>query len=289
MDIQKLNQFKTWAIIALFSDDFLADCFVLKGGSALDLIYNLSSRGSIDIDVSMQDDFKEEDLPMIKSKLEATFLTTFNEHNYTIFDFKFEKSPLHQDKDRERYWGGYFIEFKIYKSEDFAKITDIDKAKRSAEAVNQRDGKTFSIDISKFECCYGKNKFDIDGFSIYVYTKEMIVYEKLRALCQQLPEYFINKGHFKKSRPRDIYDIYIIMQNTDIKFTNLNIDTLKEFFKVKKVDISYLGKLESYYDFISADVLSLETTLTPEAQTTFDFKKCFDFVISGIKELDLSK
>jgi len=289
MDIQKLNQFKTWAIIALFSDDFLADCFVLKGGSALDLVYNLSSRASIDIDVSMKDDFNEKDLPMIQKKLKTAFVETFKEHNYTIFDFNFGKSPLHQDKDRARYWGGYFIKFKIYKSEQFDKITDIDHARRSAEIANDNNGKIFSIDISNFECCYGKNEFDMDGFSIYVYTKEMIVYEKLRALCQQLPEYFINKGHFKKSRPRDIYDIYIIMQNTDVKFANLNMDTLKEFFSIKKVDISYLNKLESYYEAIADDVTSLKATLTPEAQTTFDFKKCFDFVISGIKEMDLSK
>ena len=39
MDLQKLNKFKRMAIVSLFADDKLADLFVLKGGTALDLIY----------------------------------------------------------------------------------------------------------------------------------------------------------------------------------------------------------------------------------------------------------
>lgn len=37
MDLEKFNQFKRWAIIALFSDDF-AKHFVLKGGTALEVL-----------------------------------------------------------------------------------------------------------------------------------------------------------------------------------------------------------------------------------------------------------
>ena len=36
-----------------FSDDDLIDTFVVKGGSAIDLIYKLDARASVDIDLSI--------------------------------------------------------------------------------------------------------------------------------------------------------------------------------------------------------------------------------------------
>ena len=92
MDLEKFYQFKRWAIIALFSDDELAEKFVLKGGTALQLL-KLSSRASMDIDVSMIDDFPKEELPFIKERLENNFTDVFGEHGYTIFDFKFYEKP----------------------------------------------------------------------------------------------------------------------------------------------------------------------------------------------------
>jgi predicted nucleotidyltransferase component of viral defense system len=46
-------------ITAMFSDDFLSDHIVLKGGNALSLVYGLSSRTSLDLDFSMDSDFPD--------------------------------------------------------------------------------------------------------------------------------------------------------------------------------------------------------------------------------------
>ncbi len=62
MDINKLKEIRRLAIIALFSDDDLMDVFVLKGGNAISLVYELDYRASQDIDVSMADDFDEGEL-----------------------------------------------------------------------------------------------------------------------------------------------------------------------------------------------------------------------------------
>ncbi len=40
---------------------------VLKGGNALDLVYDISNRGSIDIDFSMESDFTEKEKKSFKS------------------------------------------------------------------------------------------------------------------------------------------------------------------------------------------------------------------------------
>ena len=50
MDINILEKVKRLAIIAMVSDDELMDILVLKGGNAIDLIYQVSGRASIDID-----------------------------------------------------------------------------------------------------------------------------------------------------------------------------------------------------------------------------------------------
>ena len=72
MDVLQLERIRRLTVISLFSDDTLMDIFVLKGGSALNLIYDINSRASIDIDVSMEEDFDEENMEYIKNKLETS-------------------------------------------------------------------------------------------------------------------------------------------------------------------------------------------------------------------------
>jgi predicted nucleotidyltransferase component of viral defense system len=54
-----LDQIKTWAIQAMFSDDDLLEQLVLKGGNAMALVHRISARASIDLDFSLQQDFGE--------------------------------------------------------------------------------------------------------------------------------------------------------------------------------------------------------------------------------------
>jgi predicted nucleotidyltransferase component of viral defense system len=54
-------QIRRVTITALFSDDMLLDQLVLKGGNALNLVYGLTHRTSLDLDFSMDSDFKNLD------------------------------------------------------------------------------------------------------------------------------------------------------------------------------------------------------------------------------------
>ena len=69
MDFDKLRFIRKLVLIAIFSDDDLMDTFVVKGGSAIDLIYKLDARASVDIDLSMENDFSEAELAVVKQKL----------------------------------------------------------------------------------------------------------------------------------------------------------------------------------------------------------------------------
>jgi hypothetical protein len=45
------------------------------------------------------------------------------------------------------------------------------------------------VEISKFENCSDKTGVELDDHTVYVYSPAMLVIEKLRAICQQMPEY----------------------------------------------------------------------------------------------------
>ncbi|MBL7119885.1 MAG: nucleotidyl transferase AbiEii/AbiGii toxin family protein [Dehalococcoidia bacterium] len=51
MDLDLLERVKRFAIVSVVSNDELMEQLVLKGGNAIDLIYGISDRGSIDIDL----------------------------------------------------------------------------------------------------------------------------------------------------------------------------------------------------------------------------------------------
>ena len=83
--------------------------------------------------------------------------------------------------------------------------------------------------------------YDLEGTTIYLYSPLMLVYEKIRASCQQLEDY---KLVGNKTRARDLYDIYKILTNP--KQANLreavldqdNFYILENIFKAKDVPLN---------------------------------------------------
>jgi predicted nucleotidyltransferase component of viral defense system len=82
------DRIKQLAIIAMFSDDDLMEKLVLKGGNALDIIYKIASRASLDIDFSIQHDFSEDELEDLESRIKTALENTFGEEGYSVFDVK---------------------------------------------------------------------------------------------------------------------------------------------------------------------------------------------------------
>ncbi|HQI05932.1 MAG TPA: nucleotidyl transferase AbiEii/AbiGii toxin family protein, partial [bacterium] len=80
-------------MLSFFSDDELMDIFVLKGGNALELIYKVTKRPSLDIDLSMEDDFVESDLRRIEKKIFKSLNDSFKDDNLEVVELKFEEKP----------------------------------------------------------------------------------------------------------------------------------------------------------------------------------------------------
>jgi len=279
------DKIKRLTVVAMFSDDELEEDLVLKGGNAMDLVHHLSSRASMDLDFSMKHDFPG-GVEDFKLRVERALHKTFKPEGYAVFDVKMQERPDAISDDMRDFWGGYAIEFKIT-TEALYEANKGDIVKLRNSAINLGQGTKFLIDISRFEYTDGKLETEFDGYRIYVYTPEMIVCEKLRAICQQLPEYgpIIKRSYPSKGRARDFLDITILMEGRDIDLTSAsNLELISEMFKAKRVPMNFLSMVESQRDLHRADFASVQATVKPDMKLK-GFDDYFDNVLVLIEKL----
>ncbi len=282
LDLEKLEQIKRITIIALFSDDDLMESLVLKGGNALDMIYGIAQRASLDLDFSIDKEFNKSEISTIHDKILKVLKETFKARGYEAFDIHFTEVPEHIHATIPDFWGGYLIKFKIIETAKYEDLKlELQTLRVNALEVGPNHERVFKISISKFEYCVPKQAVDLDDYTIYVYTPEMIVFEKLRAICQQMPEYTPNST--KTARARDFFDIYTVMEYFEIDFTSLNnVSLLKNIFEAKKVPLLLIGEINRYREYHRPDYISVEATAKPSIKLkSFDFY--FDYVIDKCK------
>lgn len=194
----------------MFSDDDLMNRLVLKGGNLLDLIFNISTRSSLDVDFSIDGDF-DEPIDVLQDKIGKGLTSAFIDEDFVVFDVAVRDVPPEITDDFKPFWGGYRVEFKIIEKERFGDLhSNWESLQRSAISVGQRGSTKFKIDLSKHEYCDEKKRVDLDGYVIFTDTPEMVVCEKLHAICQQMPEYAeLVKSH-RSGRARDFVDIHAV-------------------------------------------------------------------------------
>lgn len=93
------------------------------------------------------------------------------------------------------------------------------------------------IDISEHEYCGARRSRTIEGVKILGYSRELLVLEKLRAICQQHPDY---EFRLSKNRSRDFYDIYQLSEEVDEVFIKKCRHHLKKVFDAKEVPYGIL-------------------------------------------------
>jgi hypothetical protein len=287
MDEKYIPYIKQLALVAMFSDDSLMQMLVLKGGNAIDLVYKMDARSSLDLDFSTDSSFEETGLELIKGKIEIAISKTFSEAGYKIFDFNFAVRPPKPSKDVRDFWGGYLVEFKLIQNDRFKLFeNDWDNLRKNALPIDNRLHKKFSIDISKGEYCNSKEKAEIDGYTIFVYTPAMLAIEKLRAICQQMKEYheFIPNPS-QSARARDFYDIYVVVEGFSLDLSTAgNAILFKKIFEAKKVPLNFLGLLGNYREYHRVDFSSVQQTVKPNVKLK-DYDFYFDYVLALVKDL----
>ena len=262
---------------AMMSDDILMKGLVLKGGNALQLAYDITSRGSIDIDFSMEKDFSENDFKRLSQAFETYLNNEFSTIGLIAFDVKFLEKPK---KGTIPEWKGYNLEFKLIEKEKYKQYHDIEAIRRNSIKVNNQSTR-YTVDISSYEYINDAKNREIDGLILKVYTPEMILIEKIRALCQSMRQYQTIVASAKpKERARDFYDIWMIHNN--FKELKLTQELFTNIFKAKRVPLTYLNHFEEIRERNRAnwDVV-VQTIDNKEDLKDFDFY--FDFVLKIIE------
>jgi predicted nucleotidyltransferase component of viral defense system len=291
--ISELEHYKTIreiALFAMFSDDYLMNQLVFKGGNLLDIVYDISQRFSMDLDFSIEGEFN---IPGIENRIKEALEKTFNEAGYKVFDYNFKERPENLTDDMRDFWGGYEINFKIIDKEMYNKIQgDIDDLRRKATVISQGNTRIFTIDISKHEYCKPKSEIDFKNYTISVYLPVMIVFEKIRSICQQMSEYLVlvKKQHPATGRARDFFDIYNVCKKFKINLnSNKNIEMLKQIFKAKKVPLQLIKKIREpdIRAFHELDFISVKRTLKPEHEKKLkEFDYYFNYVVKICSNLE---
>jgi len=284
-EMELLEQIKRLAVVAMFSDSALEELLVLKGGNAIDLVHKLSARASVDIDFSMQADLPEA-LPAFRDRVELALQGTFRPEGLEVFDVRLAAKPEVVTADLAEFWGGYAVEFKVIRKETFdMHADDVDALRRNALQIGR--GKKFLIDISRFEYINGKESQYLDGYRIFVYSPVMIVCEKLRAICQQMPEYgeIVKRNRQGSPRARDFLDISILAKAKEISFSEReNRDLLALIFDAKRVPLALLGRIRESREFHRTDFPAVIATVKIGMDVE-EFDYYFDFVLELIDRL----
>ena len=274
------EQVRRLAITAVFSDDYFFERVVLKGGNALAIALGLGGRSSLDLDFSIENDF--ENPAEAAQRLEAALNRRFASVGIVVVDFSFSPPPFTPREGAPR-WGGYLAEFKLLEEARYKQIGDDKQARgRESMVIGPGQQRKFTIDLSKFEYTHGNIIREIDSFDVRVYTPEMIALEKLRAICQQMPEYSPNRT--PSARARDFFDIYQIYAITGLRIgSQENKKLLRHIFAAKDVPLDFLQLIAAQREFHRPDWDSVRLSINNDKLKEFDFY--FDFVVEEVTSL----
>ncbi len=283
-DLELIQNIKRLAVVSVFAEDEFLDLLALKGGNALDLALGVTTRASIDIDFSMCGAFSSNDLGRVEEKLRRSMELTFRDADLVVFDVELAEKPEYVSDHIAPFWGGYKIHFKVA----FKRI--FEEFGHSLEEIRKRSiqigGKgKIEIDISKHEYIAPKQPSDMDGYRIFVYTPAMIVAEKLRAICQQMPEYASLVMKHQAARARDFFDIFSVVQHFSLEMTNdENLQLVKRMFDAKRVPLTLLTQISESKALHEQDFASVAATVRAREQIhEFDFY--FEYVVNLALEI----
>ncbi len=290
------ERIKRLIIIALVSDDYLMETLVLKGGNALSVAYELSSRASFDLDFSIGNDFRN--VPDVRSRMMKVLEEKFRLEGFQVFDFSFLGKPRVSKEALKDFWGGYLVTFKFIELEllrQLGRDANFEDMRRNAVPIYPDQSRSIVIEISKYEFIEDLQEVELDGYTVQVYAPRLLIFEKVRAICQQLKEYKeVIPSFSPRVRTRDFYDIATLMSHFSVDlFSAESRKILMQVFDAKRVPYAYLHNINSSRELHRQGFASLVDTVTAdEKENLKDFDFYFDYVIetfSSMLDEDLQK
>ncbi|MYE07652.1 MAG: nucleotidyl transferase AbiEii/AbiGii toxin family protein, partial [Oligoflexia bacterium] len=247
---------------------------------ALRLIHGLKSRLSRDSDFSFHDKIEKEEV--FFKYLESAIRKEFSKSKLYIIDFKPTRKPKIKKTGAPDFWGGWAVEFKLITKEQL----NLPEARRSSSAIVPEGFLTnkIPIDINEMEYCEGIETIKVKSIKIKVYSKPLLVLEKLRAICQSHPDY---KYRITQSnRARDFYDIEQIYTKVlnegeiDNFFKELSKHIVK-VFEAKSVPLSLIDSCLRSDDFLKSQEIGWQEV----ESTVKGLNQNFSYYVQTVKDI----
>ncbi|MBX3387758.1 MAG: nucleotidyl transferase AbiEii/AbiGii toxin family protein [Phycisphaeraceae bacterium] len=185
------------------------------------------------------------------------------------------------------FWGGFKLEFKVIPRADFDRLgADQRRLRTNALSLGRNEQRAFRVDLSKHEYVEGKVARELDGYTVYMYSPLMIVCEKIRAICQQMPEYRrVVRSASARGRARDFFDIHYLVTTDGIRLdTEAAHRTLRGMFDVKRVPLWLIGRISEHRDFHRESFEALKDTVLAN-HALLDFDTYVEFVVAQLQPL----
>lgn len=269
-------------LVALYSRDIFSNNIFLKGGQALRLKENLRGRFSADIDFSTRTRTEDEDV--FFDEMKSALAQEFFRHDLCLFDFKFVRRPKKRADNTPDSWSGWAVEFKLIEESK----RNLNPTARSVQALIPKGDSSpiIEIDISEYEYCDGVEKMKVKGTLVGVYSRTLLLLEKIRAICQQHPEYPL-KG--EGQRARDYYDVerlwnLVLKSGSTEHFLKDCAQHISNVFAAKKVELDLLKKIfePGFVQLQSADWASVKGTVNERLQPFEYYNESLSVLISEI-------
>jgi len=253
----------TETILAIYQSSGLANILFLKGGSALRMFDHQNSRLSIDADFSIESTL--EHAAQFFDTIQSSVTAHFRKTGFDVIDFKSTRQPKICPSTRPDWRGGWACEFKLV--DQIHREKPSRTRQRNALIPRGANSPKITIDISEHEYCGEHRTKIIQGVKILGYSRELLVLEKLRAICQQHPSY---KFRLSKNRSRDFYDIYQLTSDVDDSFVEKCARHLNDVFSAKEVPLEIIRELWNE-DFIDEQRRGFEQVKDTVRGDVYDF------------------
>ncbi len=114
-----------------------------------------------------------------------------------------------------------------------------------------------------------------------------MIAEKLRAICQQMPEYrAIVRSRQGSPRARDFFDIYQLVRRYSLHTpTPQFVSLLERVFAAKRTALALLRQIPATREFHRLDFPSVVATVPP-GEPPEEFDVYFDFVVRLVRDLE---
>lgn len=271
------------SLAAIFAKDIFSRSIYLKGGQALRIKENLKNRFSADMDFSSSGSVSNEEafFEMMLSALSVEFFRL----GFYLFDFKYLRRPKFKEDGVPDFWSGWGVEFKLV--EESKRNEPIEKIRREALIPMGTQSPKITIDISEYEYCGSVDKVKVKGVDVNVYSRSLLLLEKIRAICQQHPDYPYKDVH---QRSRDYYDIEslwskVLKEGDPELFLNDCAKHIKNVFKAKGVSLDILEKI-FVSDFVEVQKSgwgAVEQTVTGKIQSFDYYNESLSRLVSDIR------